>query len=191
VELQQPNVDPWSISMKLICIESPYTGDIARNVRYLAWCIKHVYDYGHAAYAGHGLGPCAYPEDERGRKHGLDSDLAFRQACDETWFFVDYGMTYGMRQREAVEGLPPYREVRLPPDDFAACDRGEWPPGSTLRWYPPDAVVCKTCDTCGEVPEKFMESPWPEIPLFCRWMGAFVARRHGCLYHHAREVTTP
>jgi hypothetical protein len=75
--------------MKLIAIESPYLGDIARNVRYLAWCVKAVYDAGHAAYAGHGIGPCGYPEDEWGRAHGLAADVEARKRSDETWFFVD------------------------------------------------------------------------------------------------------
>jgi hypothetical protein len=132
--------------MLLICVESPFSGtshdplerarERQRNLRYLAWCIKHVYDCGHAAYAGHGLGTCAYPEDEQHRKHGLDSDLLARCRCDETWFFLDLGWSPGMRYSLNAFGKAEDRFAHLPPNDIEAFEHGEWPPGATVRWVP-------------------------------------------------------
>ena len=118
--------------MKTIAIESPYSGNIARNVRYLAWCVRYVYDCGHAASAGHGLGPCAQSEEPLHRAHGLAADARFREICDETWYFADLGWSAGMMHPRPKEW---YIKL-LPRKLFLAFERGEWPPGATLQWVP-------------------------------------------------------
>lgn len=133
------------MTMKLIAIESPFNGTLeerARNMRYLAWCIKHVYACGYAAYAGHGLGPCAYPEDPAHRAHGLAANVAFAAACDDSWFFIDLEWSGGMLEAlKAVQSTGrSWAEVRLRRREWKAFERGEWPPGSTMRWVPAEIM---------------------------------------------------
>jgi len=124
-----------STKRRLIDVQSPFNGtpaDRARNSRYLAWCIKYVLDCGHSPYASHGLGPCAYPEDPEHRARGLAAGAAFAAVCDESWFFVDYGYSPGMQHARHTAVFA--RPVMLPAADFEACQRGEYPPGATMRW---------------------------------------------------------
>ncbi len=126
--------------MKTIAIESPFNGTPEvrqRNARYLAWCIHYVYSQGHAAYAGHGLGPTGWAETEEGRAHGIATDIQFRRVCDETWFFVDLGWTRGMILSRQTPDIPGRQvEVWLPTALFESFKRGEYPPGSTMRLLP-------------------------------------------------------
>lgn len=128
-------------------IESPFSGtpeQRLRNARYLAWCLKDCYDRGEAAYAGHGLGPTAYPEDPVHRRHGLDADVAMADACQLVAYYVDLGwskgMVYGHNARLSSEWSPraplSMNERTLKPADYAAFERGEWPPGATMRLVP-------------------------------------------------------
>lgn len=127
--------------MKRIAIESPFNGtpaERARNMRYLAWCIKRCLDSGCSPYASHGLGPCAYPEDPEHRALGLAAGAAFVAVCDESWFFADLGWSPGMvtAQKIAQETGRVWHIIGLRIADWEAFQRGEWPPGATMRWVP-------------------------------------------------------
>lgn len=78
--------------MKRICIESPLSGDFAKNIEYARRCMRYVLDLGHAPFASHLLYTQVLDDrvpDHRGR--GLEAGLAMGDSCDERWFFLKDG----------------------------------------------------------------------------------------------------
>lgn len=79
--------------MRRVIIESPYAGDVERNLRYLRACMADCLKRGEAPFASHGLytqpGAC------------LHAQLAFRwdgvvQHAEATVVYQDLGITEGM-----------------------------------------------------------------------------------------------
>jgi len=86
-------------AMTLVVIESPYAGDVERNLTYarraMRWCLDK------------GLDPCASPllytqdgvlddDDPEDRELGIDSGFEWAAHADAAVFFLDYGMSRGM-----------------------------------------------------------------------------------------------
>ena len=86
--------------MKLVIIESPYAGDIERNIRYGRACMADCLKRGEAPYASHLL----YTQDgvlkdeiTEERKLGIEAGFAWRKVADLTVVYTDLGFTQGMR----------------------------------------------------------------------------------------------
>lgn len=86
--------------MKRIIIESPYAGDIERNVRYARACIRDSLSKGEAPIASHLL----YTQegilnDEilEERQLGIDAGLAWKNVAEKHVFYIDYGYSNGMK----------------------------------------------------------------------------------------------
>jgi hypothetical protein len=85
--------------MKRIVIESPYAGDVERNTDYarraMGWALRQ----GVAPFASHllytqpGVLDDSVPDE---RTAGIEAGLAFVRDCDETWVFIDHGISRGM-----------------------------------------------------------------------------------------------
>ena len=86
--------------MKRVIIESPFAGDIARNLRYLRACMADCLIRGEAPFASHGLYTQhgvlldGVPEE---RKLGIEAGFAWRSAADYTVVYTDLGITPGMQ----------------------------------------------------------------------------------------------
>lgn len=86
--------------MKRVILESPYAGDIERNVRYARLCIKDSLLRGEAPIASHllytqeGILDDDIPNE---RKLGIDAGLAWKSVADLHVFYIDYGMSTGMK----------------------------------------------------------------------------------------------
>lgn len=85
--------------MKLVVIESPYAGDVKRNVRYLRAAMADCLARGEAPYASHGLytQPGVLRDDvpdERAR--GIRAGLAWGDRGDVRTVYGDLGVTPGM-----------------------------------------------------------------------------------------------
>lgn len=87
--------------MKRVIIESPYAGDVAKNLAYVRACMRDSLLRGEAPYASHAL----YTQDgvlddliPGERKHGIDAGFAWRAAAELTVFYEDLGWTKGMLQ---------------------------------------------------------------------------------------------
>ena len=85
--------------MNLVIVESPYAGDIERNVAYaraaMADCLKR----GEAPYASHLLytQPGVLRDDiPAERELGINAGLAWWRVADLHAFYTDYGMSRGM-----------------------------------------------------------------------------------------------
>lgn len=84
--------------MKTVTIESPFAGDIQRNKAYLQDAIRWACQRGISPYASHQMLTEALndliPEE---RDRGIRLGLAMSALTDESWFFIDHGMSSGMK----------------------------------------------------------------------------------------------
>ena len=104
--------------MMRVIIESPYAGDVARNIEYARRCVRDSLLRGEAPIASHllytqpGILRDDLPEE---RQHGIDAGLAWRAVASASVVYVDYGISAGMRygiDAATHAGVPiEYREI--------------------------------------------------------------------------------
>ena len=83
-----------------VVIESPYAGDVARNLRYLDACMADCLRRGESPYASHGLYTRAGVLDDaipEERELGIQAGFAWRDVADLTVVYVNLGITRGMQ----------------------------------------------------------------------------------------------
>ena len=104
--------------MRRVILESPYAGDIERNVNYARLALRDCLQRGEAPIASHllytqpGVLRDNVPEE---REWGINAGLAWGAVADATVVYTDYGisrgMEYGIKRAEA-EGRPvEYRKL--------------------------------------------------------------------------------
>lgn len=80
-------------------IESPYGGDVERNIDYAKACVRDALNRGEAPFASHllytqpGLLDATVPEE---RFLGIETGFVFRRVARRTAFYVDRGFSQGM-----------------------------------------------------------------------------------------------
>lgn len=85
--------------MRLVILESPYAGDIEKNVEYARACVRDALLRGEAPIASHllytqpGVLCDEIPQD---RQLGIDAGLAWRHVSEGTVVYVDLGVSSGM-----------------------------------------------------------------------------------------------
>ena len=85
--------------MKLVVIESPYAGNVARHERYARLCMRHSLDLGEAPIASHllytqpGILDDTIPKE---RQWGIDAGLAWGEKADLVAVYTDFGTSKGM-----------------------------------------------------------------------------------------------
>ena len=85
--------------MKRVIIESPYAGDVKRNIKYAKMCMKDSLMRGEAPLASHllytrkGILDDTIPEE---RKLGIDAGFAWLEQAELHVFYIDYGYSKGM-----------------------------------------------------------------------------------------------
>jgi len=90
--------------VRRVIIESPYAGDVERNLRYLRACMADCLRRGEAPFASHGLYTQEGVLDDRNpseRAHGIAAGFAWRTVADATVIYLDLGWSLGMFQGEA------------------------------------------------------------------------------------------
>lgn len=86
--------------MRLVIIESPYAGDVDRNLRYVRACMADCLARGESPYASHalytqpGVLDDTVPEE---RALGIAAGFAWRAVADATIVYTDLGWSTGMR----------------------------------------------------------------------------------------------
>lgn len=86
--------------MKRVILESPYAGDIERNINYARQCVKHSLSLGEAPIASHllytqdGILDDLIPEE---RIQGINAGLKWKEVADMQVFYIDYGISNGMQ----------------------------------------------------------------------------------------------
>jgi hypothetical protein len=85
--------------MTKVILESPYAGDVQRNIEYARKCVRHSLSLGEAPIASHLL----YTQDgilddnnEMERMWGINAGLEWKSVAEKHVFYVDYGMSKGM-----------------------------------------------------------------------------------------------
>lgn len=82
-----------------VVLESPFAGDVERNIKYARACVRDSLSRGEAPIASHllytqdGILDDDIPEE---RKWGIDAGLAWKEVADKHVFYIDYGMSNGM-----------------------------------------------------------------------------------------------
>jgi hypothetical protein len=85
--------------MRLVILESPYAGDVAKNVRYARAAVRDSLLRGEAPMASHllytqeGILKDEVPEE---RAQGINAGLAWGKAAQATVVYVDLGISKGM-----------------------------------------------------------------------------------------------
>lgn len=85
--------------MKRVVIESPYAGDIDRNIEYARLCVRDSLCRGESPIASHLL----YTQEgilndniNEERNLGINSGLSWLSVADLHVFYIDYGISEGM-----------------------------------------------------------------------------------------------
>ena len=84
---------------KLVIIESPYAGDVEKNIKYARLCMKDSLDRGEYPFASHLL--CTQENilddnDPVERKLGIVAGFASAKLCSKTVIYADLGISNGM-----------------------------------------------------------------------------------------------
>jgi len=86
--------------MKLVILESPFAGDVKKNILYARLCVKDSLRKGESPIASHLL----YTQKgilndkiEGERELGIIAGLAWKKVADLQVFYVDYGISKGMQ----------------------------------------------------------------------------------------------
>ena len=85
--------------MRRVIIESPYAGDVERNLRYLRACMADCLARGEAPFASHGLytQPGVLDDDvPEERLLGIAAGFAWRAVAEATVVYTDLGVSGGM-----------------------------------------------------------------------------------------------
>lgn len=83
--------------MKTVIVESPYAGDVQRNLKYLERCLRYCVERDESPYASHKmLTTCLDDNNQSERDLGIKAGLAWREIAEMRIFFVDHGWSKGM-----------------------------------------------------------------------------------------------
>lgn len=86
--------------MRRVIIESPYAGNVERNLRYLRACMHDCFARGEAPFASHGLYTQPGVLDDRvaqERADGICAGFVWREIADATIVYTDLGISRGMQ----------------------------------------------------------------------------------------------
>ena len=86
--------------MKRVIIESPYSGDIEKNIKYARMCIKDSLSRNEAPIASHLLYTQEGILDDNivnERVHGIQAGLEWQRVAELVAVYTDYGISEGMK----------------------------------------------------------------------------------------------
>ncbi len=102
--------------MKRVIIESPYAGDVKRNLSYARMCVLDCLKRGESPYASHLFFTQVLDDkDDLQRKLGIVAGLEWGKAAKLTVVYEDYGismgMEYGIANAEQAQRPIEYRKL--------------------------------------------------------------------------------
>ena len=161
--------------MKVVALESPFAGDVARNVAYAEACVREcALRYGEAAFAMHLYFPHALQDlDDAERSVGIEAGLALVGAlqAEASVVYVDLGVSSGMRQgikdawaKGRAVVLARLGAGRLP------IEKGAWAmvdffAESASGWTPPERPAAPAEAPTPAKPAPAGAEPDPEAPF--------------------------
>lgn len=123
--------------MRRVVLESPFAGDVARNLHYLRACMRDCLLRGEAPFASHGLytQPGVLDDDNRmDRGLGMDAGFAWGELADATVVYNDLGVTPGMEEgilRAGARGRPVDIRALGPDWETAPIYKTRWGSGES------------------------------------------------------------
>lgn len=105
--------------MRLVIVESPFAGDIERNLRYARACMADCLRRGEAPFASHALytQPGVLDDNDPAQRNlGIAAGFAWREMAEATVVYTDLGVSRGMiagikhAQKQAEHAIE-YREL--------------------------------------------------------------------------------
>jgi hypothetical protein len=107
--------------MKRVIVESPYGGEVELNEAYGELALHDcLLNYQETPYASHLLYTRKFVLDDNNvldRVLGINAGFAWREVCDKTVFYIDLGISSGMRKgMEDCEKKNLFYETRMLPD---------------------------------------------------------------------------
>lgn len=109
--------------MKLVIVESPYAGDVTRNLLYARLCMRDCLDRGEAPYASHLLytQPLVLDDDQpEQRALGIEAGLCWGRIAELVAVYEDFGLSGGMMLgiQRARDNCTEHQFRRLPMNVF-------------------------------------------------------------------------
>lgn len=112
---------------RLTIVESPYAGDIKRNLAYARSCISHCIQKGETPFASHlfftqeGV---LNDDDAEERKKGIELGFNFWEHAEKIVFYIDNGISRGMKAalENCIQHGVPYEFRNLPPESVGASN---------------------------------------------------------------------
>jgi hypothetical protein len=103
--------------VKLVIIESPYSGEVRANVAYAFECLKDSIDLGEAPLAFHLLYPHVLNDQiKEERLKGLVCGFQWMAVCDLVAVYTDLGVSPGMKtgitRAKELDKLIEYRSLK-------------------------------------------------------------------------------
>ena len=103
--------------MKLVVIESPYAGDVHKNLNYARAAMLDCLSRGEAPLASHLLYTQVLDDEDPGERYrGIKAGLAWGQHADLVAVYADRGISTGMKmgiEAAKYDGIPiEYRTLR-------------------------------------------------------------------------------
>lgn len=86
--------------MRLVVVESPYAGDLERNIAYARACLRHCLSIGESPIASHLLltqEGVLRDDSPSERLRGIDAGHAWMGVCDTVVVYIDLGISKGMQ----------------------------------------------------------------------------------------------
>ena len=84
--------------MVKVILESPYAGDVEKNLEYARLCMKDSLLRGESPIASHLLYTQVLDDTKLDERNlGIDAGLAWADHADKHVFYVDFGMSDGMK----------------------------------------------------------------------------------------------
>jgi hypothetical protein len=98
--------------MRRVILESPYAGDVERNVAYARKCLRDSLLRGEAPFASHLIYTqpgILNDDDPTQRRIGMEAGFFWLQVCDASAVYTDFGISRGM-----LQGIERARQLGIP-----------------------------------------------------------------------------
>lgn len=101
-----------------VILESPFAGDVERNIEYARACVRDSLSRGEAPIASHLLYTQKGILDDdilEERMWGIDAGLAWKEVAEKHVFYIDYGMSNGMEyaKKYATDNNIPFETRKI------------------------------------------------------------------------------
>ena len=107
------------MSAPRVIVESPYAGNVERNIRYARAACRWLLQLGKAPFAAHLIYGQCIDGSEGEREFAMQAGMSWRSACAKTTTlaFIDFGISAGMRA-----GMTHARSLGQEVEEISLCD---------------------------------------------------------------------